>query len=57
MLDFITKIVFFELKYLFINKKSFGDTKRTLSVVLIKMVALTLSTHRKNIIYGKSKRN
>ena len=43
MLDFITKIVFFELKYLFINKKSFGDTKSTLSVVLLKMVAITLS--------------
>jgi hypothetical protein len=34
--------VFFELKYLFINKKSFGDTKSTLSVVLLKTVAITL---------------
>jgi len=34
--------VFFELKHLFINKKSFGDTKSTLSVVLINTLAITL---------------
>ena len=34
--------MFFELEYLFINKKSFGDTKSTLSVVLLKAVSITL---------------
>jgi len=34
--------VFFTVKNIFKNKKSFGDTKRTLSVVLLKTVVLTL---------------
>lgn len=42
MLDFVTKIVFFTLKILLKSKKSFGDTKRTLSVVLIETLVLTL---------------
>lgn len=42
MLDFVTKIVFFTIKDVFEYKKSFGDIKRTLSVVLIETLALTL---------------
>lgn len=40
---FSTKIVFFALKIIFKNKKSFGDTNSTLSVVLIKTLVITLS--------------
>lgn len=42
MLDFVTKIVFFKTIQVFENKKSFGDIKRTLSVVLIETLVLTL---------------
>ena len=42
MLDFVTKIVFFAIKEEFKTKKSFGDIKRTLSVVLIETIVLTL---------------
>ena len=40
--DFITKIVFFILKFIFINKKSLSDTNSTFSVTLIKTLIITL---------------